>query len=220
MYALHGISFMMCILYIYSSLELLELFALLLFINRTNANSILHSFFSVHLLFLSAIGIISVGAISTYTILYAVELDPNFRKFVIAVAFALCIVGTVDAMYRPMMVDLLLGKDMSKTFKVEKGAHRTIFDIYNGNPKIVIDSAPTGSRGGGGGTSTSNNSSRSVTSNINFNDLQAVALKKKEINDQISQLQSDLALIMEREMFGSNSQNSGANVSKNSVTAD
>jgi hypothetical protein len=137
------------------------------------------------------------------SVLYSVDFNPNTNKTLISVIFSICTILTLDKLYRGMLVTLLMGRDMTRAFTIEKGQHRSILDLLRGTapapvvPDMKKQEAAQAQRGD--------------ALNYNPKDSASMLHRKKAIMEELAALQAELAELMQREMYCPT--NSGVSIS-------
>jgi hypothetical protein len=137
--------------------------------------------------------VISICALSVMciSILRSVDFDPNTNKTVTAIVFSICVVFVIDKLYRGMLMDLLMGKDLTRAFTIEKGMHRSLVDFIRGkdtapvSPEVIQKAVVK----------------RSESLKYDPKDSASMIHRKKVIGEEMEVLKAELAELMQREMY-------------------
>jgi hypothetical protein len=133
-------------------------------------------------------------SVSLFVVLYIFKLDPKLRQFLIAFGFSLVIMATVDNMYRNMLINLLLGKDMNKQYVIAEGAHCSIFEIFKGvTKKLATHDAEDKENH-------SIRRHRVVRALVQGGSLEDVAARKAELHKMVSEMNQELATLITMEL--------------------
>mmetsp|Transcript_24360 Transcript_24360/g.35740 ORF Transcript_24360/g.35740 Transcript_24360/m.35740 type:complete len:884 (-) Transcript_24360:202-2853(-) len=150
-------------------------------------------------------------AVTFFSILYSLNLNPNENQCLVSVAFALAIITTLDQLFRNTCINLLMGKDMTKSFRVEKGMHRSIVEIWNGVP---ISPAEVGSDVN---IDTAGGNISLYPTIVNIKDRAALAKRKKELTESIEAMKRELGMVIEAEMYSYTSSGSTKSSQHNNI---